>query len=66
MKDKLEQENCLQTGSQFDLEPFNYLFNKGTCFTDSKFVYEDHNLLGEVLANFDRLDPELLEILHYV
>lgn len=42
------------------------MFNKGTCFTDSKFVFEDHKQLKDVLSNFDQIDPELLEILHYV
>ena len=66
IKAQLEKDDSLQVGNQFDLEPFNYLFNRGTCFTDSKFVYEDHNLLKDVLSNFDQIDPELLEILHYI
>ena len=32
IKDKIELEDPLQKGNIFDPEPYNYLFNKSTCF----------------------------------
>ena len=40
--DKIENGDEDQKGNLFDIEPYNYLFNKGTCFTDGQFVYKDH------------------------
>jgi hypothetical protein len=51
--DKIENDDEDQKENIFDIEPYNYLFNKGTCFTDGKFVYEDHTQLQKVLTLFE-------------
>jgi hypothetical protein len=49
----------------FDQEPFNYIFNKSTCFTDGTFVQNDYKMLTSLLENFLAIDPDLLELLVY-
>lgn len=51
IKDKLEK-NELQKSNRFDLEPYNYVYNKCTAFTDGMFVADDHHQLKRVLENF--------------
>ena len=38
IKDKIEKNDEAQKGNYFDLEPYNYVFNKCTAFTDGIFV----------------------------
>jgi hypothetical protein len=40
MKHKIEMQETDMT--LFDPTPYNYLFNRGTCFTDGEFVKWDH------------------------
>ena len=65
IKEKFVEDGDLYD-NEFDLEPFSYLFNKGTCFTDSEFVYKDHQMLDHILKNLEMIDPDLLESIHYV
>lgn len=37
--DKIEQGDELQKGNVFDLEPYNYVFNKSNPFIDGNFVF---------------------------
>ena len=39
-------------------------FNKSTCFLDGKIIH-DFNELNYVLENFEKIDPIMLELLHY-
>jgi hypothetical protein len=45
IKNKIENKDESQKGNIFDIEPYNYVFNKGTCFTDGMFVCDDHEQL---------------------
>ena len=49
IKHKIEIGDELQKGNQFDIEPYNYLFNKSTSFIDGDFVYLDYLQLSYVL-----------------
>ena len=40
----------------FDLEPYNYVYNKCTAFTDGMFVAYDHEHLNRVLQNMIDID----------
>ena len=64
IKDKIERNDEHQKGNQFDPTPYNYIFNKSTCFMDGKiiFIYKE---LNNVLENFERINPIMLELLHY-
>jgi hypothetical protein len=47
LKNKIE--NNISTVKKFDPTPYNYVFNKGTCFTDGDFVTWDHKQLRTIL-----------------
>ena len=52
IKEKIENDDPLQKGNIFDPEPYNFMFNKGNCFTYGNFVGNDHEQLKYVLWNF--------------
>jgi len=49
----------------FDIEPYNYIFNKRSCFLDDDFVQNDYNQLSRVLSNFEKIEPDYLDLLNY-
>jgi len=49
----------------FDVEQYNFIINRKTCFTCDDFVADDYEKLQFVLGNLETLDPFLLEQLHY-
>jgi len=52
IKDKIEKNDPRQNGNKFDIQPWNYIFNKSTCFIEGNFVVE----------NFRQLDYALQEM----
>ena len=65
IKNKIENNDRSALENYFDPVPYNYIFNKGTAFTDDDFVKKDSNTVDRVLSNFERVDPDLLELLIY-
>ena len=65
IKDKIEIKDESLKGNVFDIEPYNYLFNRSTAFMDGEFVANDPNEILNVLSHFEDNDSNLLEILHY-
>ena len=65
IKDMIERKDAAMQDNQFDLEPYNYLFNKRTSFTDSAFVTKDSDELAEVLDELAERGPSALGILNY-
>ena len=63
--DKIEKKDLMQNGNVFDVTPYNYILNRKSAFLDGEFVKNDHQMLQDVLKNFELIDPELLEILDY-
>jgi hypothetical protein len=61
----IEKKEIMQCENVFDLVPFNYIYNRKTAFLDGEFVKNNYQMLHKVLKHFERLDPELLEILNY-
>ena len=49
----------------FDPKPYNYICYRSTSFMDGNFVSKDHSQLKDVLCEFEKIDPNLLEIIHY-
>lgn len=41
MRDKIQMRDSCLDGNEFDIEPFNYIFNKTTAYFEGKFVVED-------------------------
>ena len=50
IKEKLEKYNP-QTKYSFDLEAYNYSFNKTTCFLDGNLIRKNYMELAYVLKN---------------
>ena len=65
IKDKIELNDPLQKGNIFDPEPFNYIFNRSSCFIHSLDIINDPNMLKYILENFEKTEPMLLELLLY-
>jgi len=49
----------------FDPEPFTFVLNKQTCFTQGNWLISDYSRLKSVLSNLERINPNLLEMLHF-
>ena len=49
----------------FDIEPYNYIFNRSTSFLDSKFVTNNHLTLEKVLKNCMKIEPDIIDALSY-
>lgn len=64
IKDKIERQDKHQEGNIFDPTPYNYVFNKSTSFLDGKTIFINKQL-SYVLENFERINPIMLELLHY-
>lgn len=60
IKDKIEIEDIYQKGNVFDPEPYNYVFNRSTCFLDSADSSMNYQEMVNVLQNFYKIDPDLL------
>jgi hypothetical protein len=43
IKDKIELQDKCMMQNVFDIEPYNYIFNKRSCFLDDDFVQNDYN-----------------------
>lgn len=71
IKNHLETMKNDQTASSplfnraFDVEAYNYLINKNTCFITGDLVKQKYLELQYVLQNFEKKDPTYLEILNY-
>ena len=57
----LENQEIFLEDKIFDVEPFNYIFNKSNSFLDGEFVKNDHIKLNKILKNFLETDVSLLE-----
>lgn len=64
IKDMIERNDPHVKLNQFDIEPYNYLFNKRTSFTDDCALLHIDDL-KEVLDNFSNEGSEMLSILNY-
>ena len=64
-------KNAIETNDKkakqvlFDIEPYNYIFNRSTSFLDSAFVTNNHLILEKVLKNCWEIEPDIIESLAY-
>lgn len=65
IKDMIERSDPSIANNEFDMEPYNYLFNRRTSFIDSKFVTTDSDELVSVLDEFEKVGVVALGILNY-
>lgn len=52
-------------GRAFDVEAYNYILNRTTCFMQGDLVKKKYLELENVLQNFERINPNYLELLNY-
>jgi len=65
IKSKIEANDLNLEKNQFDVVPYNYIYNKRSSFLDSEFVFDDHATLKYVLENCYKINPKLLDALAY-
>ena len=65
IKNKIEENDDLVKLNKFDIEPYNYIYNKRSSFLDSKFVYDDYITLQNVLENCKNTNILILDELAY-
>lgn len=68
IRDKLdlEKEQERIKNFQFNMHPFNYVFNKSSGFMDGNLVTDDHLRLNRVLDQISRISNMHLGILNYM
>ena len=66
VKNSIETKDKSSKIEMFDIEPYNYIFNRSTSFLDSKFVMNNHLTLEKVLSNCMRIEPDIIDALSYV
>ena len=49
----------------FDLEGYDYILEKSNIFMEGTLATQDYDKLNFILQNYNKLDPNLLESLHY-
>ena len=65
IKDKIETSASAQ-GNEFDITPFNYLFNKSTSIIDSNDLLDtDYVAFEKLLQKIMEFNPDYLEQLNY-
>ena len=65
IKNSIETNDKRSKIKFFDIEPYNYIFNRSSSFLDSKFVTDNHFVLEEVLSNCMKIDPGVIDMLSY-
>jgi hypothetical protein len=66
IKDKMDSvDDYLDPDNTFDPTIYNYLINRRNCFTSDNLVGENYEKLYFILTNMEKVDPILLEQLHY-
>ena len=66
IKNSIEEKDKRSKLEIFDIEPYNYIFNRSSSFLDSKFVTDNHIILENVLSNCMRIEPDIIDALSYV
>jgi hypothetical protein len=52
--------------NEFDIEPFNYVFNNSTAFIDSKFASDHPRQLEDLLLRIEAFDIKYFKQLNFV
>ena len=65
IKDQIEKNGVNKEDYLFDLEPYNYIFNKSSSFLDDRNITNNANLLEYVLSHMANRHVDYLEILYY-
>lgn len=67
IKDNFDEEGYVRDDFLFDIEGYDYIYNRQSIFTsDKNLITLNYDKLNFILNNYQEKDPMLLEILHYV
>ena len=68
VQETFEQINLSSDNFLFDIEGFNFVLNRETYFTNNKglVMQQDFKKTDFMLKKFQGIDPDLLELLHYI
>lgn len=66
IKENFEKNSFAMEDFLFDVEGYDYVLNRNTIFTEGSLVKQDYEKLNFILMHYNRLDPTLLESLHYM
>lgn len=66
IKENFEKNSFAMEDFLFDVEGYDFILNKNTIFTEGSLVKKDYEKLLFILQHYNRLDPTLLESLHYM
>jgi len=67
IKENFDKQGYIMEDYLFDIEGYDYVLHKNTMFTQNKgfLVTRDFEKLSFILKSYEKLDPNLLESLHY-
>jgi hypothetical protein len=54
IQEKLENREPSALKNEFDIEAYNYIFNKSSCFMDGSFTRQDSDVLEYSLRNIHK------------
>lgn len=68
IQEVFEEINLSSESYLFDIEGFNWVLNRNTYFTnnDGLVMQQDFKKTDFMLKSFENVDPDLLEIIHYI
>jgi hypothetical protein len=65
IKDNFNKQGYLSGEYVFDLEGYDYIINQKNIFFDLDLISHQYDRLNFILSNYLKMDPMLLETLHY-
>lgn len=67
IKELFDHQGYVMENYLFDLEGYDFVLDKETLFTkDETLVTQDYEKLQFILRNYDKIDPVLMESLHFM
>ena len=65
IRDKTQRSDDVNPDYSFDSDQYNFIINKRTFLTAEQYFVQNHTVLEHVLSELKKVDPNLLEQLHY-
>ena len=65
IRDKTQRSDDVNPDYSFDSDQYNFIINKRTFLTAEQYFVQNHTTLEYVLSELYKVDPNLLEQLHY-
>jgi hypothetical protein len=65
IKDKIEKLDAEMEKNYFDIDAYNYMFNRSTSFMDGAFTRDDTDILEQALKKLEQKDPRNLGLIKF-